>query len=151
MSSEDERGPKTWVVQPGETLTLSADEVQPNDSYSCPGKGAVGYTPEPGEGVANSLGIQVATDLEGTVKWPANRDRPGTSDLTSGPPAGRSKRERPPADTDTTPVYSREVSRLAPTSSVTWTVTRSGASCWETPSDLERTTGFEPATPTLAR
>jgi hypothetical protein len=77
MSSEDERGPKTWVVQPGETLTLSADEVQPNDSYSCPGKGAVGYTPEPGEGVANSLGIQVTTDIEGMVEVACEPGPPG--------------------------------------------------------------------------
>ena len=34
------RGPKTWVVQPGETLTLSADEVHPDDEVICPGERA---------------------------------------------------------------------------------------------------------------
>lgn len=61
------RGPKTWVVQPGETLTLSADEVHPDDLYRCPGKGGVNGTPDPGHGVGGSGGFSVATEDDGTV------------------------------------------------------------------------------------
>jgi hypothetical protein len=76
-SREEERGPKTWVVQPGETLTLSADEVRPDDLYRCPGKGGVNGTPDPGHGVGGSGGFSVATDDDGTV----------TASCEPGPPA----------------------------------------------------------------
>jgi hypothetical protein len=66
-STDEERGPKTWVVQPGETLTLSADEVHRDDLYRCPGKGGVNGTPAPGRGVGGSGGFSVATDDDGTV------------------------------------------------------------------------------------
>jgi len=63
-----ERPARTWVVQPGETLRLSADRVHPDDEYGCPGKpGLVIGTPEPGSGASASGGIQVTTDLAGTV------------------------------------------------------------------------------------
>jgi hypothetical protein len=35
------RGPMTWVIRPGETVTLSADETDPADEYICSGKGHV--------------------------------------------------------------------------------------------------------------
>lgn len=62
-----QRGPKTWVVQPGETLILSANEVHPDDLYRCPGKGGVNGTPDPGHGVGGSGGFGVATEDDGTV------------------------------------------------------------------------------------
>jgi hypothetical protein len=62
-----DREPKTWTIQPGETLRLSADEVLPEDRWRCTGKGGVNGTPEPGRGVANSGGFQVETAADGTV------------------------------------------------------------------------------------
>ena len=53
LLSVREPGPRTWVVQPGQTLTLSADDVGPDDLYRCPGKGGVKGTPEPGHLVGN--------------------------------------------------------------------------------------------------
>jgi hypothetical protein len=67
MSTDEGRGPKTWVVQPGETLTLSSDEVHPDDLYRCPGKGGVNGTPDPGHGVGGSGGFSVATEDDGTL------------------------------------------------------------------------------------
>jgi hypothetical protein len=63
----NDREPKMWIIQPGETLRLSADEVHPDDRWRCPGKGGVNGTPEPGRGVANSGGFQVETAADGTV------------------------------------------------------------------------------------
>jgi hypothetical protein len=65
LSSETDR--RTWVVQPGETLTLSADEVGPDDLYRCPGKGGVNGTPDRGTGVGGSGGFSVETADDGTV------------------------------------------------------------------------------------
>jgi hypothetical protein len=67
MVGGNDREPKTWIIQPGETLRLSADEVIPDDRWRCPGKGGVNGTPEPGRGVANSGGFQVETAADGTV------------------------------------------------------------------------------------
>ena len=33
--STDNGGPETWVVRPGETLTLGPEEVQPDNVYRC--------------------------------------------------------------------------------------------------------------------
>jgi hypothetical protein len=62
-----DRDPKTWVVQPGQTLTLSSDEVHSDDVYRCPGKGGVNGTPDPGHGVGGSGGFSVETDPDGNV------------------------------------------------------------------------------------
>ncbi len=59
--------PRTWIVQPGETLTLTADEAGPDDVYRCPGKGGVIGTPDRGRGVGGSGGFSVETALDGTV------------------------------------------------------------------------------------
>jgi hypothetical protein len=56
-----EHGPHTWVVQPGETLTLSADEVHPKDSYICPGHPEIHFTPHEGTGYTEEGGLSVAT------------------------------------------------------------------------------------------
>ena len=73
----EQRGPKTWVVEPGETLTLSADEVHPDDLYRCPRKGGVKGTPPPGHGVAHSGGLSVETDVDGTVTAQCEPGPPG--------------------------------------------------------------------------
>ncbi len=39
MSTDQERGPKTWLVQPGETLRVSADDVLLDDRFDCAGEG----------------------------------------------------------------------------------------------------------------
>jgi len=59
--------PRTWIVQPGETLTLTADEVGPDDVHRCPGKGGVIGTPDRGHGVGGSGGFSVEAALDGTV------------------------------------------------------------------------------------
>jgi hypothetical protein len=61
------RAPKTWVVQPGQRIVLSADEVLPDDRYECPRKGGVIGTPPRGHGVGGSGGISVETRPDGTV------------------------------------------------------------------------------------
>jgi hypothetical protein len=71
------RSGQTWVVQPGETLTLSADDVRPDDLYRCPGKGGVNGTPPPGAGVAGSGGLSVETALDGTVTAHCEPGPPG--------------------------------------------------------------------------
>jgi hypothetical protein len=35
LTTEAERSPRTWVVQPGDTLTLTADEIHADDRYRC--------------------------------------------------------------------------------------------------------------------
>ena len=67
MVGGSDREPKTWIIQPGETLRVSAGEVLPEDRWRCPGKGGVNGTPEPGHGVANSGGFQIETAPDGTV------------------------------------------------------------------------------------
>ena len=73
----DEREPKTWIVQPGETLTVSADDVRPDDLYRCPGKGGVNGTPDPGHGVGGSGGLSVETAEDGTVTATCEAGPPG--------------------------------------------------------------------------
>lgn len=72
-----ERQPKTWTVQPGETLTLSADEVRPDDSYRCPGLTRIDFTPHAGTGFSDIHGFYVFTAEDGTV----------TASCQPGPPA----------------------------------------------------------------
>ena len=62
-----DRAPKTWIVRPGETLTLPAGAAHPDDLYRCPGKGGVNGTPDPGHGVGGSGGFGVETAADGTV------------------------------------------------------------------------------------
>ena len=72
-----EREPKTWVVQPGETLSLTADEVGPDDVYRCSGKGGVDSTPDPGTSVTNSAGITVEYGEDGIVTVTCEPGPPG--------------------------------------------------------------------------
>jgi hypothetical protein len=67
MVGGNNREPKTWIIQPGETLRLSKDEVHPDDRWMCPGKGGVTGTPEPGHGVGGSGGFSVEASLDGMV------------------------------------------------------------------------------------
>jgi hypothetical protein len=67
FSGGPERAPRTWVVQPGHRLVLSAEQVVPDDRYRCPGKGGVNGTPEPNHGVGGSGGLSVETRADGTV------------------------------------------------------------------------------------
>jgi hypothetical protein len=68
---------RTWVVKPGDTLTLTAEEVGPADRYRCEGKGGVNGTPDPGHGVISGGDFQVTTDLDGTVKLACEPGPPG--------------------------------------------------------------------------
>lgn len=74
-----EHGPHTWVVQPGERMTLSADEADPGDEYICPGKDRVVGTPLPGRGVGSSGGISVDTAPDGTVTAYCEPGPPGNA------------------------------------------------------------------------
>lgn len=58
-------GPRTWTVQPGETLKLSPDEVHPDDRYRCVGT-FLNSTPERGHSVTGG-GFDVATAEDGSV------------------------------------------------------------------------------------
>ena len=77
-------GAGAWVVQPGETLTLSPEEVHPGaypaDEYICPGKGRVVGTPEPGQTFVN--GRLVVETLAGGSVTAGCSDTPGF-----GPPS----------------------------------------------------------------
>lgn len=68
-----------WVVQPGATLMLSADEVHPGaspgDEYVCPGEDTVVGTPERGHTVAGSGGLVISTLPDGTVEAVCEPDR----------------------------------------------------------------------------
>jgi hypothetical protein len=61
QSTVEGRGPKTWLVQPGETLTLTPDEVRADDRYRCPGHPAIDFTPHEGTGYTEEGGLSVAT------------------------------------------------------------------------------------------
>jgi hypothetical protein len=64
-----DRPAKTWVIKPGETLGLSADQVLPEDRYECPGRpGIVIGTPKPGLLASAQGGILVTADDEGAVQ-----------------------------------------------------------------------------------
>ena len=62
-----ERDPKTWIVQPGETLRVPADQVLPDDRWVCPGKGGSEGTPPIGHGVGSSGGFSMEVDMDGNV------------------------------------------------------------------------------------
>jgi hypothetical protein len=64
-----DRPAKTWIIKPGETRRLSADQVLPDDRYECPGRpGIVIGTPEPGLFASAQGGIRVITEQEGAVR-----------------------------------------------------------------------------------
>ena len=64
-----DRPAKTWVIKPGETRRLSADQVLPEDRYECPGRpGIVIGTPKPGLLASAQGGILVTADDEGAVQ-----------------------------------------------------------------------------------
>ncbi len=65
-AGEEVDGRRTWSIQPGETVRLSADEVGPDDWYRCEGKGRVIGTPEP-DRAGESNGLWVNTAFDGTV------------------------------------------------------------------------------------
>lgn len=72
-----ERGPRTWIVPRGETLTLSPFDVHPDDLYRCPGKGGVDGTPKPGHGVSSGGEFSVSTAADGTVTARCEPGPPG--------------------------------------------------------------------------
>jgi hypothetical protein len=72
------RSGQTWVVQPGETLMLSPDDVRPDDLHRCQGKGGVNGTPPPGTGVSGSGGLSVMTALDGSVTTLCEPGPPGS-------------------------------------------------------------------------
>ena len=49
-----DRNAMTWVVRPGETLTLSAEEIHPDDAYMC-------------SDTDIGVNLEVAADGSGTV------------------------------------------------------------------------------------
>ena len=73
----NDRAPKRWIIQPGETLRLSADEVIAEDEWVCPGKGGVVGTPDPGYGVGGSGGFSIEVLADGMVVIRCEPGRPG--------------------------------------------------------------------------
>ena len=72
-----ERAPTTWVVQPGQRLVLSADEVRTDDVFRCPQEGGVIGTPPLDHGVGGSGGLSVRTESDGTVVASCEPGPPG--------------------------------------------------------------------------
>ena len=66
-SSVEARDPKLWIVQPGQTLRVPADQTQPGDRWECPISGGVAGTPQSGQraGIPGVFNIEV--DAEGNV------------------------------------------------------------------------------------
>jgi hypothetical protein len=66
---EESDGQRTWTIQLGDSATLDADEVRPDDRYRCELDGSsygVSETPAPGStGAAGPLTVSTAED--GTV------------------------------------------------------------------------------------
>jgi hypothetical protein len=75
-------GQRTWIVQPGDTVRLRADEVRPDDMYRCSGVVAqVEGTPRPGHRIANGpevgmVEVSTAADGEVTVTCEPNSSLP---------------------------------------------------------------------------
>ncbi len=67
VTVEEVDGRRTWIIQPGDTVRLSSDEVGPDDWYRCEGKGGYIGTPEPDHGIGDSHGLWVETAFDGTV------------------------------------------------------------------------------------
>ena len=64
----DSDGPRTWIIGPGETVTLSADEVRPNDRYRCAGEDSgIEFTPERGTEYYSEAGGLSVRNANGTV------------------------------------------------------------------------------------
>ena len=69
VSLEEGGALRTWTIQPGNSVTLHADKVRPDDRYRCEFDGSsfgVSQTPAPGStGAAGPLTVSTAED--GTV------------------------------------------------------------------------------------
>lgn len=60
-------GGRNWIVQPGDRVRLSSDEVGPDDWYRCVGRAGVTGTPEPGRHMGDSHGLWAITSSDGAV------------------------------------------------------------------------------------
>ena len=61
-------GPRTWIIGPGETVTLSADEVRPTDRYRCAGEeSGIEFTPVRGTESYSEAGGLSVRNANGTV------------------------------------------------------------------------------------
>ena len=64
----DSDGPRTWIIEPGETLTLSADELGPRNHYRCAGEeSGIDFTPERGTEYYSEAGGLSVRNANGTV------------------------------------------------------------------------------------
>jgi hypothetical protein len=78
MGTSLDRDPKTWIVQPGETLRVRAGQVLPDDRWECPGRGGSEGTPPSGHGVGSSGGFSMEVDIEGNVTATCEPGPPGS-------------------------------------------------------------------------
>lgn len=65
----ESNGRRTWTIEPGDNVTLNADEVRPDDHYRCQLDGSsfgVSETPAPG-GTGSAGPLTVSTAEDGTV------------------------------------------------------------------------------------
>ena len=69
QSTRLERAPKTWLVQPGDTLRVPADEVLLDDVFDCVGEGySDGYRYEDALSAPGGFtGSTMVVDAEGNV------------------------------------------------------------------------------------
>lgn len=68
VSQLGDEGARTWIIEPGETVTLSVDEVGPNDRYRCAGEeSGVEFTPVSGTESYSEAGGLSVRNAGGTV------------------------------------------------------------------------------------
>lgn len=80
LVDDDEPG-RWWEIEPGQTLTLSADRVSMNDNYRCPGHPPIHYPPQPGTRVHSEDGglwVEAADDGSVTASCAVASDRATT-------------------------------------------------------------------------
>jgi len=70
-----ERGPKTWLVQPGHTLRVPSDQVRIQDRFQCAGDGSPDM-PKLWHPFAGSDLSSMAIDVEGNVTVHCVQDPP---------------------------------------------------------------------------
>lgn len=64
---------KTWMLQPGETLRVPADEVFEKDDWQCKGGYLIPMTPSPGEEVIVPENLFLKVDRAGNVTFHCER------------------------------------------------------------------------------
>jgi hypothetical protein len=65
-STSQDPARKTWIVQPGQTLRVPAEQALVGDLWECRGKGGSAFTQPPGTEITTG-GLTLGFDMEGNV------------------------------------------------------------------------------------